>query len=96
MTIAFAALHRTLRYGGESTDLYVVTFIDGTTFLSWRKPTFYDAAARRIAPREVVPGTNVNVRYERRLGVNWMQAIQLIREPPEDESPFDPVPDGHL
>jgi hypothetical protein len=97
MTIAFAAIHQTLRYRGEDTGLYAAAFDDGTTLVSRRQPRLYDALAQPIARREVIPGTRVNVRYERRLGRNWMEAIQVVQEPPEEEPPFDPVPDdGHL
>src|SRR5271169_1836934 len=97
MTIAYAALHRTVRYRGEDTGLFVAALDDGMTFVSRRQPKFYDAAARPIAPREVVPGTYVNVRFREWRGRKWMEAIQLVREPSEEESPFDPVPDdGHL
>jgi hypothetical protein len=97
MTIAFAAVHRTLRYRDEDTNLYVCAFDNGTTFISTRQPRLFDASARLVTPRELLPGTDVNVCYERRLARNWMDAIQLVKEPPEEEPPFRPVlDDGHL
>jgi hypothetical protein len=96
MTIAFAAIDRTLKYRGEDTGLFVLAFDDATTFVSRRQPKLYDAAARPIPPREVIPETYVNVRYHERRGRNWLEAIQLVREP-QEEPPFRPVPDdGHL
>jgi hypothetical protein len=96
VTIAFAATHRTLRYRGEDSRLYVVAFDDGTVFLSRQRPRLYDASAKAIDSREVIPGSYVNVRYREHRRRKWMEAIQLVREPKE-ESPFDPVPDdGHL
>ena len=96
MTIAFAALHRTMKYRGEDTRLYMVAFDDGTTFFSRQPPRLYDAAARQIPLREVVPETYAYVRYHERLGRKWMEAIQLVKEP-EVEPPFRPVvDDGHL
>jgi hypothetical protein len=96
MTVAFAAIHQSLRYRGEDTKLYVAAFDDGTMFVSRRQPALYDALARMIAQREVPPGSYVNVRYHEERGINRMDAIQLVRLP-EEEPPFDPVPDdGHL
>ena len=96
MTITFAAVHRTLHYRGEDTGLYVVAFDDCTTFFSRRQPPLYDAAARQMSPREVLPGSFVYVRYREHLGRKLIDAIQLVREPEEDP-PFDPVlDDGHL
>jgi len=63
MTIAFAAVHQTLRYRAEDTGLYVVAFTDGTTFVSRRQPRLYDASARQISPREVIRGAHAYVRY---------------------------------
>jgi hypothetical protein len=97
MTIAFAAVHQSLRYRAEDTGLYVVAFADGTMFVSRRQPRLYDASARPIAPREVVPETYVYVRYHERRGRKWMEAIQLVREPEEEPPPFGPIlDDGHL
>jgi hypothetical protein len=96
MTVAFAAVHRTLDYRGEDTGLFVVSFDDGTKFFSRRQPKLYGAAAQPIAPREVLPGTYVNVRYHEHRGRKLMEAIQLVREP-DEETPFDPImDDGHL
>jgi hypothetical protein len=96
MTIAYAALHKTLRYRGEDTKLYCVAFTDGTMFFSRHQPPLYDRDAVRIAMREIVPGSQVNVRYRREGGVNVLEAVQLVREPVE-KAPFEPVPDdGHL
>ena len=96
MTVAYAALHRTLRYRDEDTGLHVLAFEDRTMFFSKRQPKFYDAMAKPVAPREVLPGSYVNVRYHVERGVNRLRAVQIVRRPPE-ESPFDPVPDdGHL
>jgi hypothetical protein len=96
MTVAFAAVHQTLRYRDEDTGLYVCAFDDGTTFFSRRQPPLYDAAARRIPSREVIPGTYVNVRYSELHKQKLMEAIQLVREPVE-EPPFPPIlGDGHL
>jgi hypothetical protein len=96
MTIAYAALHRTLRYRDEDTRLYVAAFDDGRMFFSYRQPPLYDRQARPIPAREVLPGSFVNIRFAIERGFNLMEAVQLVREPPQ-ESPFDPVPDdGHL
>jgi len=96
MTIAFAALHRTLAYRGEDTRLFVAAFEDGSVFISRRQPPLYDALARPMAPREIIPGSYVNVRYREESGRKLMTAIQLLRLA-EDECPFDPIPDdGHL
>jgi hypothetical protein len=96
MTVAFAAVHRTLDYRGEDTGLFVVAFDDGTKFFSRHQPKLYDASAQPIASREVVPGSYVNVRYSEHQKRKLMQAIQLVREP-EEEPPFRPIlDDGHL
>ena len=96
MTVAFAALHRRLRYRGEEISLYGLAFDDGTMFLSKRQPKLYDAKAKPIAAREVLPGSYVNVRYHVERGVNRMEAIQIVRTP-EEKYPFEPVlDDGHL
>jgi hypothetical protein len=96
VTVAFASLHRRLRYRGEETSLYGLAFDDGTMFVSKRQPKLYDAMAKSVIPREVLPGTYVNVRYQVEDGVNRMSAVQIVR-PPEEECPFDPVlDDGHL
>jgi hypothetical protein len=96
MTVAFAAIHQSLRYRGEDTGLHVLAFDDETTFFSRRRPPLYDAMAKLIAQQEVPPGSYVNVRYHEERGINRMDAIQLVRLP-EEEPPFDPVPDdGHL
>jgi hypothetical protein len=97
MTVACAALHQTLRYRGEDTGLYILAFTDSEVFLSRRQPKLYDAAARPIALREVLPGTYVNVRYIEYRQRKLMEAIQLVQLPPEEEPPFRPVlDDGHL
>jgi hypothetical protein len=96
MTVAYAALHQTLRYRGEDTNLHVVAFEDRTMFFSRQQPKMYDTMARPIVPREVPPGSYVNVRYRVEYGVNQMQAVQIVRQP-EEKSPFDPIlDDGHL
>jgi hypothetical protein len=96
MTVAFAALHQRLRYRGEDTGLYGLEFDDGTMFLAKRQPRLYDAMAKPITPREVLPGTYVNVRYHLEKGVRRMEAVQIVRLPKED-CPFDPVSDdGHV
>ena len=96
MTIAYAALHRTLRYRDEDTKLFVAAFADGTMFFGHRQPPLYDRRARPIPPREVLPGSYVNIKYLIDRGINWMEAIQLVQEP-SLKSPFDPVPDdGHV
>jgi len=96
MTVAFAALHVRLRYRGEETRQYALAFDDRTMFFSPHQPPLYDAAAKRIASQEVLPGSYVNVRYRQERGINWMEAVQVVRLA-EDRSPFDPVlDDGHL
>jgi hypothetical protein len=96
MTVAFAALHRRLKYRGEDTGLYGLEFDDGTMFLAKRQPKLYDAMAKQITPREVLPGTCVKVRFDEAKNVNWMTAVQIVRLA-EEEAPFDPVlDDGHL
>ncbi len=65
-------------------------------FFSRHQPPLYDAAAKRIAVREVLSGSYVKVRYRQERGINQMEAVQLVRVA-EDAPPFDPVPDdGHL
>jgi hypothetical protein len=96
MCVAYAALHRTMRYRGEDTKLFVAALWDHQMFFARRQPDFYDRGAQLIAPREVLPGSYVNIIYAIRERVKWMEAIQLVEEPAQD-SPFDPVPDdGHL
>ena len=96
MTVAYAALHRTLRYRGEDTGLHVLAFEDRTMFFSKQQPKLYDATAKLIPPREIRRGSYVNVRYGVERGVNRMQAVQIVHQPEED-SPFDPVlDDGHV
>jgi hypothetical protein len=92
MTIAYASLHRTLRYRGEDTKLYCAAFEDGTMFFSRQQPPLFDAAALRIAMREVVPGSYVNLRSHVERSVNMLDAVQLVRQPVE-KAPFSPVPD---
>jgi hypothetical protein len=97
MTVAFAAIHERLRYRGEDTGLHLLAFTDGQVFISRDRPRLYDAAARAIPSREVLPGTYVNVRYREQRQRKLIEAIQLVRLPPEEESPFRPVlDDGHL
>jgi hypothetical protein len=96
MTVAFAALHQRLLYRGEDTKLYVAALDDGQMFFSRRRPPLYDAMAHLMPQREVPPGSYVNVRYHEEGGINRMEAVQVVRFP-EEEAPFDPVPDdGHL
>ena len=96
MTIAYAALHRTLRFRDEDTNLFVAAFDDGRMFFSRRQPPLYDRQARSIPAREVLPGSNVNIKFAIERDSSLMEAVQVVREPPL-ESPFDPVPDdGHL
>jgi hypothetical protein len=95
MTIAYAALHQTLRYRDEDTKLYVAAFDDGRMFFSRRQPRLYDRQAQPIPVREVMPGSYVNIKYLIERGINWMEAVQLVQETIA-ECPFDPVPDdGH-
>jgi hypothetical protein len=96
MTIAYAALHRTLRYRDEDTNLFVAAFDDGRIFFSRRQPPLYDRQARPIPAREVLPGSYVNIKFAIERGINLMEAVQVVTEPIQN-SPFDPVPDdGHL
>jgi hypothetical protein len=96
MTVAYAAVHRTLAYQGRDTGLHVLAFETGDVFFSRRQPPLYDAMARPIAPREVPPGSRVNVRYRLECGQRWMHAVQVVRLA-EDPPPFEPVwDDGHL
>jgi hypothetical protein len=41
---------------------------------------------------EVLPGSYVNIKFAIERGLNLMEAVQVVREPPQ-ESPFDPIPD---
>ena len=96
MTVAYAALHQTVRYRGEDTGLHVLAFTDRTMFFASERPKLYDATAKLIPAREIPPGSYVNVRYGVERGVNRMQAVQIVHQPKE-KSPFDPVlDDGHL
>jgi hypothetical protein len=96
MTISYAALHRTLRYRDEDTNLYAAAFEDGQMFFSRRQPPLYDRQARPTPAREVLPGSYVNIKFAIERGFNLMEAVQVVTEPIQD-SPFDPVPDdGHL
>jgi hypothetical protein len=96
MTVAFAALHQSLRYRGEDTGIHVLALDDGTTFFSRRPPRLYDSAARRVLAREVLPGTYVKVSYSEHPARKLMEAIQLVREPPDEDPPFKPVMDDEL
>jgi hypothetical protein len=42
--------------------------------------------------REVLPGSVVKIKFHTIGRIQYMEAVQLVREPPPD-SPFDPVPD---
>jgi hypothetical protein len=96
VTIAYAAVHRTIRYRDEDTRLYVAAFDDGRMFFSRHQPPLYDREARLIPAREVLPGSYVKIRYAIERGFNLMEAVQVVTEPPQD-APFDPVPDDcHL
>ena len=96
MTVAYAALDRTLRYRDEDTKLYVAVFEDGQMFFSRDQPPLYDRRAQRVPVREVLPGSRVNIRYL------VEQGIQPDGSRPGGSgtapgSPFDPIPDdGHL
>ena len=92
MTIAYAALHRTLRYRNEDTNLFVAAFDDGRMFFGRRQPSLYDRQARPIPLMEVLPGSYVNIKFAIERGFNLMEAVQVVREPSQ-ESPFDPIPD---
>jgi hypothetical protein len=94
-TIAYAALHRTLRYRGEDTGLYVAALVDGTMFFSRHQPPLYDRQGRPVPVREVLPGSLVNIKYVIERGINWMGAVQVVREPAQ-ERPFAPVSDDGL
>ena len=49
-----------------------------------------------MQPKEISPGSYVNIRYAIEHGLKMMQAVQVVSEPALD-SPFDPIPDdGHL
>jgi hypothetical protein len=96
MTVAYAALHRTMLYRHEDTKLFVAAFDDGQMFFARQQPSLFDRQARPVPPREILPGSYVNVKYLIDRGINWIEAVQLVREPPQ-ESPFDPIlDDGHL
>jgi hypothetical protein len=96
MSVAYAAIHRTLRYRGEDTRLYSVALDSGEVFFNRRQPALYDRQARLMAIQEVLPGSYVNVSYRVERGIRLMEAVQLVREPVQ-AAPFDPVPDdGHL
>ena len=96
MTVAYTALHRRLKYRDEDTGLYAVAFTDGDVFLSREQQPLYDSAARPIAPREVLPGSRVNVRYVVDERVRRLLAVQVVMEPVV-KPPFDPqTDDGHL
>lgn len=90
MTIAYAAVHRTLRYRNENTKLYVATLEDGSRFFARHPPDLYDRQACPTPMREVLPGSYVNIRYLVEHGINWMEAVQIVREPSQP-SPFDPI-----
>jgi hypothetical protein len=90
--VAYAALHQTLRYRGEDTKLYSLAFTDGSLFFAKRAIELYDAANARVALREIGPGTVVRVVAQERKGVNWMSAVQVIRELVVN-SPFGPLPE---
>lgn len=90
--IAFAAVHCRLRWKGEDTGFYGVGFDDGKIFLSNRQPSVFDARAKKIGAREILPGSTVNVRYRIDGRINWLEAIQIVQLA-EEESPFMPVMD---
>jgi len=62
MTVAYAAVHRTLRYRDEDTKLSVTALDGGQMFFSYRQPALYDRQAQPIPAREVVPGSYVNIK----------------------------------
>jgi len=96
MTVAFAAVHRTLDYQGRDTGLHVLAFETGDVFFSRRQPPLFDAMARPIAPCELPPGSRVNVRYRMERDQRWVHAVQVVRLA-EDPPPFEPIwDDGHL
>jgi hypothetical protein len=90
ITVAFAALHRTLFYQGEDTGLYVVASEDGAMFFSRSQPPLYDDLATPIAMHEVLPGACINIRFRIEDGINKVEAVQIVNEP-KPQCPFEPV-----
>lgn len=91
--VAFACIHRTLRYRCEDTLLFAVALEDeDLMFIARQQPHPYDREARRIAMCELLRGTIVKIAYELRDGRKWMRAVQVL-EWAEEESPFSPAPD---
>jgi hypothetical protein len=95
VTIAYAALHKHLRYRGQDTNLYVLALDDRTMFFSRDQPPLYDRDAVRIAMREILPDSIVKVRYRVERGINWMEAVQVVQEPAE-KCPFEPMGKGRV
>jgi hypothetical protein len=91
-TVAVGALHQRLLFHGEQWLFYVLALNDGQVFLARRQPPLYDRSARRIATREIPPGSTVRVRYNELNGLRWMDAVQIVMLV-EDHAPFEPVPD---
>jgi hypothetical protein len=88
MTVAIAAVHKMLRYKGKDSGLFYLVLDDGDVYVSRRRPALYGSDARPIPTRELEPGSYVNVLYSVDRRRKLMEAIQLISEPPEEESPF--------
>lgn len=91
-TVAYACVHRTVRYRGEDTKLYVVALVDTSVFVARVRPRLFDRLARPIQVQEIFPGTGVKVAYELQNGRKWMQGIQIVHCY-EEGSPFSPVVD---
>lgn len=88
--MAYAALHRTVFYGGEDTGLFVVAGDDGSRFFARRQPPFFDAKARPTSAREILPGSVINVQFGPTPRYRQINAVQIVSEA-EPVCPFQPV-----
>ncbi len=90
--IAFACVHRKLRWRGELTGYFVLAFQDEAVFLSRRPVRLVDAynkPVRRVI--EITPGSEARVHWRDDQGVRWMTAIQIVRLNNDDQNLFEPV-----
>jgi hypothetical protein len=80
-------LRRTKPAPRRPDDLYQMGLIDGGVYSSLIQPSFYGAQNRRIAAFDPRPGSEVNIHLD---SENWMDAVQVVTDVPEEPSPFLP------
>jgi hypothetical protein len=90
--VAFACIHRKLRWRGESTGYFVLAFQDGAVFLSRHTVSLVDAYSKPVRRAvEIPPGSEARVRWRGDRGIRWMTAIQIVRLNDDDQNLFEPV-----